>query len=175
MKCYIDRKMLMNFGRNCMFNKLWHKDFIKVLPNNLLLILYQDLANFALIPNVPSNVYEKKMLEFNKSHYYNYCCEVYDEITNRKWTDAEQEIIADYSGVIYVYVSDEEKQIGASITHEDLFNKQSGFMNERLFIQHYYALEEMHDLGKISDEDMNKIFDVFEKHKIFSNGGNFIW
>ena len=136
--------------------KIWHKNLIKCLPDNMLLILYQNLADYACNPSVPkkTNPYKAKISEFNKSHFYNYCCEVYDEITRRKLTDAEQEMVARCSGIIYFYVSDEEKQIGASISFKELF---SPWMTNRYYHQCYYALEEMYDYGLIDQEWFDKI------------------
>lgn len=140
--------------------KIWHKKLIKYLPDNLLLILYQNLADYACNPNVPkkTNPYKAKLSEFNKSHFYNYCCEVYKEITNRSFTDFEIGIVSEYSVVIKLFVSDEEKQIGASITFDDLF---SSWMGDRYLNQCFYALEEMYDYGLISQEWFGKISNAF--------------
>lgn len=140
--------------------KIWHKQLIKCLPDNMLLILYQNLANYAYNPVVPkkTNPYKAKMSEFNKSHFYNYCCEVYKEITNRSFTDFEMGIIDEYSVAIKLFVSDEEKQIGASISFKDLFRN---WMNNRYFHQCFYELQEMYDYGLISDEWYNKIQTVY--------------
>lgn len=140
--------------------KIWHKNLIKCLPDNMLLILYQNLADYAYNPNVPkkTNPYKAKMSEFNKSHFYNYCCEVYSEITNRNLTEFEMEIINEYSTVIKVFVSDEEKQIGASISFKELFNP---WMNNRYYHQCFYALQEMYDYGLIDQEWFNKISNAY--------------
>lgn len=141
--------------------KIWHKKFIKCLPNNLLLILYQNLADYACNPNVPkkTNPYKAKISEFNKSHFYNYCCEVYNEISKRvNITEFELSIVDEYSVAIKLFVSDEEKQIGASITFDELFKP---WMEDRYLTQCYYALQEMWDYGLISDLDYREISSVY--------------
>ena len=136
--------------------KIWHKSLIKCLPNNMLLILYQNLADYACNPNVPkkTNPYKSKMSEFNKSHFYNYCCEVYNELSKRDISDFEMQIVDEYSMAIKLFVSDEEKQIGASISFKELF---SPWMTNRYYHQCYYALEEMYDYGLIDQKWFNKI------------------
>lgn len=128
--------------------KIWHKDFIIQLPDNMLLILYQNLADYACNPKVLKNVnpYKYKLNEFNKSHFYNYCCEVYDELCKRRLDDVTENCINEYSEDIKNFVSDEEKQIGASISHEELFK---GWHNDRYYKQCFYALQEMQDYGLI--------------------------
>lgn len=125
--------------------RIWHKDLIKFLPNNLLLILYQNLSEYAYNPVVPKRVnpYKYKLNEFNKSHFYNYCCEVFNELSNRKDVDEITEIFLErYNEIIKNFVSDEEKQIGASITHEELFKH---WHNDRYLIQCCCELQEMCD------------------------------
>lgn len=136
--------------------KIWHKDLIKCLPDNLLLILYQNLADYAYNPVVPkkTNPYKARMSLYTKSHFYNYCCEVYNEITKRKISEFELGIVDEFSIAIKTFVSDEEKQIGASITHQDLYN---GWMNDRYLTQNYYELEEMYDFDLIKLDDWLKI------------------
>ena len=140
--------------------KIWHKDLVPVLPTRILFILYQNLANYCLNPIVPKSVnpYKWKMGLFNKSHFFNYCCEVYNEITKREMDETTKWCIDEYSEVIRQFVSDEEKQIGSSITHKELFGS---WHDERYLIQCYYTLQEMFDLELISYDEYSKLEEVF--------------
>lgn len=141
--------------------KIWHKDLIPVLPSKLLFILYQNLANYSLNPVVPKSVnpYKYKLSLFNKSHFFNYCCEVYNELSKRLMDEATRWGVDEYSEVIRVYVSDEEKQIGSSITHEELFDS---WHNDRYLKQCYYTLEEMYDYELINSVEFERIKEKFK-------------
>lgn len=142
--------------------KIWHKRYIKVLPKKLLVSTFQELSRIAL--GISDSKYVKKINEFNKSHFYNYCCEVYDEIQRRDFEKGEIQVIDEWAKNIYNSISDEEKQIGASISFDELFELPISFMNNRMFVQHYYALQEMLDLDLISDEEFNLIQQTYNAY-----------
>lgn len=143
--------------------KIWHKDLIKVLPDNLLTILYQNLSDYACNPIVSKRVnpYKYKMNEYNKSHFYNYCCEVFDELNKRDLDEAMITIIDGYSNIIYCFVTPEEKQIGSSISHEELFKGWHGY---KYIVQCFYALEELCDYGLIDEKVINEAKEVIIKN-----------
>ena len=136
--------------------KICHKDLIKVLPTNILFILYQNLANYALNPSVPKavNPYKWKLSLFNKSHYFNYCCEVCNELNNRNLDKETKFAIDEFSDDIMNFVSDEEKQIGSSISYEELFDN---WHTDRYYDQCYYALQEMYDYDLLTYDEWKLI------------------
>ena len=147
--------------------KLWHKSFIKVLPNKMLVELFDNLCKISVGHYSSQSDFHfvvKKINEFNKSHIYNYCCEVFDEIKNRDFREEEFNVLQEWASLIYNSYSDEERQIGASIPFKELFELPVSFMNERMFTQHFYELQEMYDLGILTDDEYDKIEQVYNAY-----------
>lgn len=133
--------------------RLWHKDLIKVLPKQQLLAQWREcccIAKNIKTKGTPNHLLVNKILRYNKSHFYNYCCLVVNEMLDRGYSVSEKS-----RKIIFDYVDAEERQVGSSISHEELFKN---WHNYRYFFQCYYNLQEKYDCGGITEDEWNKIF-----------------
>lgn len=139
--------------------RLWHKDLIDVLPDKQLLAQWRECV--CIVTNIkrngtPNHLLVNKVLNYNKSHFYAYCCKVVNEMYNRGFNVSQQSI-----NKISSYVTDEEKQISSQFEKDD--SVFYGWHNERYLKQCYYNLQEKYDCGGITIEEFRKIHDkVFE-------------
>lgn len=135
--------------------RLWHKDLIQVLPDNQLQRQWKDLV--AIVENIkdsgkpgnPGDPMVNKINHYNKSHYYNFCCMVCNEMFRRGFDVSEET-----KAKLFEYVAEEERQVGASIPHFQLFE---GWHNDRYLVQCFYNLQEKFDCGVITKEEWEKI------------------
>lgn len=133
--------------------RLWHKDLIPVLPRKQLLAQWRECC--AIVGKIqkcgtPNHLLVNPILNYNKSHFYSYCCLVANELFNRgyKISDSSRSKILDY-------VSDEERQVSSRIEKDgSLFY---GWHNERYLIQCYYNLQEKYDRGMFNIGEMQLI------------------
>lgn len=86
---------------------------------------------------------------YNKSHFYNYCCLICNEMFNRGFEPTDES-----RNKILEYVSDEERQVGSSISIVELYQS---WMNDRYLLQCFYNLQEKFDCGGIDPTDWKRI------------------
>lgn len=135
--------------------RLLHKSLIHVLPTTLLLEQLDECRNVVTQANAYNGIlkdYEiQRVMFFNKSHFYNYCCIICNELFERgvEVHDSVREPILEY-------VDDEAKQTGAFIEFNDLFK---GWHDNRYLKQCYYILQERFDCGKLEPNNFIKIRD----------------
>lgn len=144
--------------------RLWHKYLIPVLPDKQLLSQWREcvaIASMLKSKGTPNHMLVNKVLNFNKSHFYNYCCMVVDEMYKRnfKVKESSRQKILDW-------VDDEERQIGASIEKSDLFY---GWHNDDYLIQCFFNLQEKYQCDGMSRCDYEDI-----KEKVISLIGEVI-
>lgn len=137
--------------------RLWHKDLIQVLPDNQLQCQWKDLI--AIVENIkssktPGNPMVNKVNHYNKSHFYNYCCMVCNEMFRRGFDVSEEE-----KTKLFEYVTEEERQVGASIPHSQLFE---GWHNDRYLVQCFYNLQEKFDCSEITNQEWERIRNAVE-------------
>lgn len=132
--------------------RMWHKMLIDVLPDKQLIAQWRELCAIVgsiKLKGTPNHMLVNKVLWYNKSHFYNYACLVCNEMFIRGFepTDEARDKILDY-------VSDEERQIGSSISIEELYG---GWMGDRYLLQCFYNLQEKFDCGGIDPIDWERI------------------
>ena len=125
--------------------RMWHKDLIDVLPDKQLLAQWRECCAIAV--NImkfgtPNHILVNKVRGYNKSHFYNYCCMVVNEMFNRGFNVSDES-----RKKIYDYVSPKEMQVGSVINHEELF---SGWHTDRYLLQCFYNLQEKYDCGGLT-------------------------
>lgn len=143
--------------------RLWHKDLIHVLPTKQLLAQWRECC--AIVGNIekygkPNHILVNPIMNYNKSHFYLYCCIVCKEMLDRGFEVSETS-----RNKILSYVSDEEVQISSRIEKDKTLFE--GWHNERYLIQCYYNLEEKYDRGGIDELDFVAIF---SKVNMLTNG-----
>lgn len=138
--------------------RMWHKYLISVLPDKQLIAQWRELC--AIVGNIrikgmPNHLLVNRMMWYNKSHFYNYACLICCEMFNRGFepTDEAREKILEY-------VSEEERQVGSSISIEDLYRM---WMDDRYLLQCFYNLQEKFDCGGIDPNDWRKIVERVKK------------
>lgn len=137
--------------------RLWHKDLIQVLPDNQLQCQWKDLI--AIVENIkgsktPGNPMVSKVNHYNKSHFYNYCCMVCNEMFRRGFDVSEEA-----KTKLFEYVTEEERQVGASIPHFQLFE---GWHNDRYLVQCFYNLQEKFDCSGMTNQEWERIRNAVE-------------
>lgn len=132
--------------------RLWHKDLIDVLPKNQLVAQWRECCAIAVnlkTSGTPNHLLVNKVTWFNKSHFYNYCCLVCEEMLNRGYNvsdNSKQKILE--------YVDEDERQTGTFIDHEKLFQ---GWHGKRYLLQCYFNLQEKFDCNGITIEEWKEI------------------
>lgn len=132
--------------------RMWHKDLIDVLPKNQLVAQWRECCAIAAnlkTMGTPNHLLVNKVTWFNKSHFYNYCCLVCEEMLNRGYnvSDKSKQKILDY-------VDEDERQTGIYIDHDKLFQ---GWHGKRYLLQCYFNLQEKFDCNGITIEEWKKI------------------
>ena len=156
--------------------KIWHKDLVRYLPDEILVQLFEDCWRGYVLEVIRYNGKYlspefEKVTHYNKSHFYSYCLIIVNELEEREITHEIQGY--DYGRQdIYDFVSDEERQISSRVDKDNsLFY---GWHNERYLVQCYYELQLLFDCGLI-DKDcwfsiykhVKKIVDGFDGTRIF--------
>ena len=129
--------------------RLWHKDLIKVLPAKQLLAQWRECC--AIVGSInkkgtPNHLLVNPVMNYNKSHFYAYCCMICNEMYRRdyKVSESSKQKIIDYASVT-------ERQISSQIEKDG--NLFEGWHNNRYFWQCYYNLQEKYDRGSITDKE----------------------
>lgn len=137
--------------------RLWHKDLIDVLPRKQLIAQWRECV--CIVTNIknngtPNHLLVNKIMNYNKSHFYAYCCMVVNEMYKRGYNVSQSSI-----DKISSYVTDEEKMISSRIEKDDsLFY---GWHNTRYLQQCLYNLQEKYDCGGLTENEWNLIVDKF--------------
>ncbi len=134
--------------------RMWHKDLIDVLPDKQLLAQWRECCAIAvniMKHGTPNHILVNKVMDYNKSHFYNYCCMVVNEMFNRGFNISDES-----RKKIYDYVNPEEMQVGSAITHDELF---AGWHTERYLLQCFYNLQEKYDCDGITFNEWVKVRD----------------
>lgn len=145
--------------------RIWHKDLIEVLPDNLLIELYQDcsqiLDNIKDYNSTGDDLCDKIMM-YEREHFYTYCIDyVLAEIVKRgsMWVDITEFQI---KCLKYLFPTLDESyhdfylkyNNGTSISHAELFE----FWHSPRYLQQCVLfLEEMYDCDLITYTDWFKI------------------
>jgi uncharacterized protein (TIGR02328 family) len=132
--------------------RMWHKSLIDVLPDKQLIAQWRELC--AIVGSIkkngtPNHLLVNKVMWYNKSHFYNYCCLICNEMFNRGFEPTDES-----RNKILEYVSDEERQVGSSISIVELYQS---WMNDRYLLQCFYNLQEKFDCGGIDSIDWKRI------------------
>ena len=140
--------------------KVFHKDFINVLPDDYLLIQWQDLIKIltaiekgrALSPSV-------KVLDFPAEQFARYVHLVERELELRKLTFDKY----DFQNKIITLT----EKFNNNHTTKSLYD---GWHNNRYYAQNYYALQEDYDCNLIKEEDWDKITDKY--YRLYNANGD---
>ena len=138
--------------------RLWHKDLIKVLPQQQLISQWRELC--CIVSNMikyktPNHILVNKILDYPASHFVRYTQLVLTEMNNRGY-NVSKESLDKYNYNLnlvkeYFHSKDEE------VKDEDIFKN---WHNNRYLVQCHYNLQEKYDCGGISEDDYKKICDV---------------
>lgn len=142
--------------------RLWHKDLIDVLPKKQLVAQWRECC--AIVGNIkkygnPNHILVNPIMNYNKSHFYLYCCIVCHEMYVRGYDVSEKS-----RENILNYVSDEEKQISDRIERDGTLFEW--WHNERYLNQCYYNLEEKYDRGGVPQDEWDKFENKYINLKI---------
>lgn len=145
--------------------RIWHKDLIDVLPDNLLLQLQNDcltiIGNLVDFDSTGDDLCDR-MLEYPKTHFTTYCTEVAREVMSREITTQEtHELIKEATAMhstettFYSFIAWED---ACYVTHQRLFE----FWHSPRYLQQcLLILEEMYDCDLIMYKDwfgiLNKV------------------
>ena len=140
--------------------RLWHKDLISALPRQQLLSQWRECC--CIVVNIqkygtPNHLLVNKILNYNNSHFYEYCCLVCEEMLRRGYKVSESS-----KDKIFSYCSDEEKQIASRIKKDGTLFE--GWHNSRYFRHCFYNLQEKYDCGGITEEEWKKLDDRFVEY-----------
>lgn len=136
--------------------RLWHKDFIHVLPNQQLLGQWREcvaIARNIAVKGTPNHLLVNKVMDYPKWHLMAYTIEVCTELEKRGYRVDRQRFFQWFDqwkdGTVKTH----------DIEHYELFG---GWHNDKYFRQCYYNLQEKHDCGGISILEWNRIVDVYD-------------
>ena len=139
--------------------RLWHKDLIKVLPDKQLIGQWRECCAIATnIKNdgTPNHLLVNKIMNYHLSHFYKFCVIVANEMYARNFTISCNSIDK------IMTITDVDARVGIEfITNDELFK---GWHDDRYMIQCYYNLQEKHDCGGISENEWNKISDMYNNY-----------
>lgn len=137
--------------------RLWHKDLISVLPDKQLLSQWRECV--CIVTNIknkgtPNHLLVNKILSYNKSHFYCYCCMIVGEMFKRGFS-----ITQESRNKILEYVTDEEMQVSSRIEKDgSLFY---GWHNKRYLVQCFLNLQEKYDCGGLTKDEWIKVYNKF--------------
>lgn len=136
--------------------RLWHKDFIPVLPRQQLLSQWRECCCIAknLAENgTPNHLLVNKILNYPPIHFESYCYRVTDEMHRRGYDISKEPF--------------ERLQENIQIaSRKEVFNRSTigtlyeGWHNDRYLAQCYYNLQEKYDCGGITKDEWQKIEEV---------------
>lgn len=133
--------------------RLWHKDLITVLPRQQLLSQWREccaIAKTIMAKGTPNHMLVNRIMNYNKSHFYAYCCMICNEMFRRGYSisDKSRQIILDY-------VDEEERQVSSRIEKDgSLFY---GWHNKRYLIQCFHNLQEKYDCGRVPQNEYENV------------------
>ena len=126
--------------------RLWHKDLIDVLPNQMLVAQWRELS--AIVGKInrvgsPNHRLVNLVLDYDKSEFWEYTNRIYKEMKKRKMKPSSEvyKKIANY----------------CEFLNDKPTNLFEGWHNKRYLKQCYHNLEEKHDRGIVDDADWEKI------------------
>ena len=135
--------------------RLWHKDLIPVLPRKQLAGQWREcclIAKNIYDKGTPNHVLVNKIMDYEPSHFYNYCLLVAQELSLRYNYKCDWLKIKKYFTPSGVY----KNGFMQCIQHEELFKE---WHDDRYLWQCYYNLQEKHDCGAINDKEWKPILD----------------
>ncbi len=135
--------------------RLWHKDFIHVLPRQQLLAQWRELCS--IYAKEDKHVLINFIYEYTPSHLYTYSNLVIDEMKKRGYRIS--------STALQRYTIYFENKNPRRIAYSQLYK---GKMNHRYLLQCFNNLQEKYDCGGISKEEWGKIEDEFNRKQINS-------
>lgn len=127
--------------------RLWHKDFIHVLPKEQLTGLWRELSAIAGAiqkKGTPNHLLVNFVMDYDFDHFISYAKTVRDEMTKRGYRTVEcvwQKIVS----------------LKPNYTLIEPYYIYQNKMNWQYFLICYYNLYEKWTCGGISDEDAKKI------------------
>ena len=134
--------------------RLWHKDLIKVLPNQMLVSQWRELS--AIVGSInkngtPNHRLVNILLEYPKSDLYFYTIKVKEEMIKRNIKTNKEvfDKITNYTGLF----ESNEKEIFKD------------WHNNKYFIQCFHNLEEKYDRGIITQQEWKKILNLYNIKK----------
>lgn len=135
--------------------RLWHKDLIDVLPQKQLVAQWRECC--AIISNIenkgtPNHLLVNKILWYNKSHLYSYCCLVCSEMLKRGYNVSDKSVEK-----IRGYCSIDEQQVSSRIEKDNILFE--GWHNKRYLIQCFYNLQEKFDCGGLTPDEWKLVHD----------------
>lgn len=127
--------------------RLWHKDLIKVLPDDLLKrqwMYCNKIANNIHAHKKPGDIFVSKIEDYPLNHFHRYCLLVRNEMIHRGFK-RKFEVIDDLFDI---------SRTDPFIRVQDLF---PGWHNERYLLQCTHMLQERYDCGGMTLEEWVKI------------------
>lgn len=132
--------------------RIWHKNLISVLPNQQLFDQWRDCCFIAT--NINScdtiiDIFINRILDYNLSHFYKYCCLIASEMATRGYKATDYSIDA-----VFNSFDKDTRMTSEYITIDELF---ASWHDNRYLTQCYYNLQEKYDCGAITYLDWQKI------------------
>lgn len=144
--------------------RLWHKDFIPILPDKQLLGQWREcclIAKNIKEKGTPNHILVNKVMDYPLSHFISYAGIVYDEMLNRGYNITPKS----YFTIANLAKVDKDCLNTSPLNKEQIF---PDWHNDHYFIQCYYNLQEKYECGGISEEEWKRIGELFEV-KLFDN------
>lgn len=139
--------------------RLWHKDLIKILPNNQLKAMRYEIGDMAKqYPNIKNSLV-KYVNNYDSQYLFNYFLRVLDEFDNRELKHQDK-----YDNEICRILDEKSKSQFVSL------NSFYYEHNARYLRQCYFNLQEKFDRGIISEEEWKPI-EKLMYYKIMEDNG----
>lgn len=128
--------------------RLWHKDFIQVLPQKQLVAQWRELSSIAgsiQKAGTPNHPLVNFVLDYDYDHFISYTAEVRSEMTKRGYRTMDS---------VWNKISSLKPDYN-QLPHEEIYKEK---MNEEYYIICYYNLREKYLCGGINKEDWSNIY-----------------
>lgn len=138
--------------------RLWHKDLIPVLPRKQLVAQWRELSAIATnirTKGTPNHILVNKIMEYPMNHFISYAVAVREEMTKRGYKTMDRV----WDNITSVVDNNDYNIVPVQECFPD-------WHNQKYLTQCYFNLEEKHDCSGISDEDFDKIHELFWKIKL---------
>ena len=148
---------MTGFRRVLFRSRLWHKDMISVLPNNMVLDLWKDIRTLQKSMQRHHRidyVNSRRLLEYKPSHFLAYTILVTKELS-RRGIKPKQKSLDDFIDWI--------KSTGAFDTPVSDNLLLIHWHNDRYLKQCYYACQELYDCGVLTQEQLSPIRELAHK------------